>query len=256
MVENRKQNSMLKPCFEKGSILKQHMLEALRDLPFTICDLFLNEYGDGIIEGLKLTISDTNIMISPGIFKYNGELFFFDHTSTVPLKDNHNNFVYLVPSDKEIDGGTDVLINIENFTEEQKDKFEIFRCTKGENAKISPYATFMELLRITCNRLNQINTAFSYRGGSSLSREYFKLYAYEIMQSNNASLRDLAFAMQCLNGINDISIVNNYFGISNEASSNIQIIEQMKIKLLNINSNEKVISNPKPTKNKGIIEID
>ena len=245
---------MLKPCFEKGNILKQHMLEALRELPYTACDLFLSENGDGIIEGLKLTVNDNNILISPGIFKHNGKLFFSDQPLKVTLKDN-DNFVYLVPSDKEIDGGTDVLINIENFTEEQIDKFEIFRCKKGEAAKISPYATVMELLHIPRNRLDQKNTAFSYRGGSSLSREYFKLYAYEIMQSDNASLRDLAFAMQCLNGINDISIVNNYFGISNETFSNIQIIKQMEIKLSNIDSNEKVISNPKPTKNKDKIYI-
>ena len=61
--------------------------------------------------------------------------------------------------------------------------------------------------------------------------------------------------MQCLNGINDISIINNYFGISNKDPSNIQIIEQMRIKLLNIDTNKKVFSNPKTTKNKGIIEI-
>ena len=45
---------MFIPVFEKGLILKQHMLEALRDYPREFIRNLYSEYGDGIITGCQV----------------------------------------------------------------------------------------------------------------------------------------------------------------------------------------------------------
>jgi hypothetical protein len=42
---------MLIPYLEKGKILKENMLEALRDYPMDIMKLIYASYGNGIISG-------------------------------------------------------------------------------------------------------------------------------------------------------------------------------------------------------------
>lgn len=242
---------MLKPIFEKGSILKQTMLEALRDYPYTILELLYSGYGDGILSGFEVeSIDDTKIVIGSGVLKQAEKIYFCDKKLTIDQK-NENNYVYLeTVSNPNCDGVEHSVVACQ-YSELQEEKIELFRYTK--NAKLLLFQNFQELISLPINRINKIYSQYSIQGGTSLCPDYFKLYAYVVLSSNNAQAQDIAFAYQCLNGINDISLLYQYF---NNNCSNTDIIEGMKHKISLLNKREeteKVESEQPPGPKKMIV---
>lgn len=47
------------PKFEKGRILKTEMLENLRDYPRSFLDIRYQDFSDGIITGMNVTVGST-----------------------------------------------------------------------------------------------------------------------------------------------------------------------------------------------------
>ncbi len=217
---------MLKPTFEKGSILKQNMLESLRDYPRSLWNLLYAGYGNGIIEGFDVTVlNDDRIKIMPGIVKNEGVLYFSNVEQIIEQK-YENNYVYLEVIQKDSADGVVYSVEIYQYDSPQIEKIELFRYTR--NAKLSMLQGCQDLFNPPINRINRMYSQYSYRGGYGLCPDYFKFYAADVLCSSNAKMEDIAFAYQCLNGLRDIDAVSTYF--CNDGS-NSKVIEAMKEKL-------------------------
>lgn len=238
---------MLKPSFEKGNILKQNMLESLRDYPRKAFDLIYGEYGEGIIDGFSVKIQEDGCLaISPGIVKIDGEIFFSDKTMLLEQRDEHN-YVYIeLACDNTVDG---VLYKIEvsQYSTPQSDKLELFRYTK--NAALLQLRDCADLFNPPINRINKLHSSYSYKGGKSLCPDYFKVYAKEVLASSNARMEDIAFAYECMNEVRDVDLIKIYFG--NDASND-RVLEEMKNKLAamsrkveNLNTEPEKVQSPR-----------
>ena len=228
---------MLKPNFEKGSILKQNMLEAIRDYPYVADDIFFADYGEGIISGFEVKdLSNDKIVIGAGILKTNGKIFYSEKELLIEQK-YENNYVYLEVAEEKVPEGSNFYVDIRQYDVPQQDKIELFRYTR--NAELFMFQDVQEILSVPINRINRINAAHSIKGGTSLCKEYYKLFAYEVLKSNNAQVKDVAFAYQCLNGIQDIDLVRQYFG---NDGSNEQVWMSMKQKMIMLSRKEEIIS--------------
>ncbi len=215
---------MFRPSFNKGSVLKQHMLEALRDYPYTVLEVGYSAYGDGIISGFEVTPEDGGrFMISPGILKLNEKIYVSSQILTID-QINGKHYVYLTIQNQDNPDGGDIIINIEQGLEPLESGFEIFRYTK--NAEMFEYNDIGELFRDSMNRINQSYCKYAVIGGSTLHPCCFRLFAEAILESANATSQDVAFAYQCLNGIRNMNVVNHYFkGDSSNAEG---LKEEMK----------------------------
>lgn len=229
---------MFRPSFEKGSVLKQNMLEALRDYPYRIVELEYAEYGEGIISGFNVCIiDDKKLQITPGILKHDGKIYIStDDIQVDQMYEKH--YVYLEIACVEKTDGVNFVINVNQTEEYNNFKMELFRYTK--NADLHEFKSIQEVFNIPINRINQIGLKQSVAGGSTLSQKYYKLFAKEIMSCENAGVADVAFAYQCLNGISNLDIVGQYF---NGVVSNDGVIEGMKKKITQLSKTNVVIQN-------------
>ena len=216
-----------KPKFQKGRILKQHMLEALRDYPYDLVHTLFADMGDGIISGLNISSPDEkHFEVSLGIVKMNGELYFLTQNITLEFQETRN-YVYLKKSISETDDGTISEVSIIQKQSEDTSLFELFRYVK--NATVKQYTDIGEVYCDTPNRIDQSFALKSVVGGSTLCNSYYILFADAILKRPNADVRDVSFAYHCLNGISHIELVKSYFGT--ESVSNSQVIQLMKNKL-------------------------
>ena len=226
---------MFCPSFNKGSVLKQHMLEALRDYPYTVLDVGYSAYGDGVISGFEVTPKDGDkFEISPGILKLNEKIYVSSQSITIDQL-NEKHYVYLTIQKQDNPDGKDIIININQGLKPVESELEIFRYTK--NAEMFEYKDIGELFSKPMNRINQSYCKYSVIGGSTLHPYYLKLFGEAIIDNTNATAYDVAFAYQCLNGIRNINVVNHYFKGS---SSNTEILNEMKAILDRLKKNSTV----------------
>ena len=216
-------------------ILKQQMLEAVRDYPREYVDLLYNNMGDGVITGFDVTIENhTRIKISPGIIKINGEVFFSDENAEFPIMDKRN-YVYLKIEKSVQNDGEMYRVNFIQSPEEKSEEFELLRYTK--NAELQEIKDISEVFNRTINRVDRTHMKRSIVGGSTLADEYYELFSKKLRNSNK--IEDVSFAYQCMNGISNVLIIKEYFGI--EKTFGDDIIEAMKQKIAMISVEEKSV---------------
>ena len=215
---------MFFPSFNRGSILKQKMLEALRDFPHTVLDAVYPDYGEGIISGFEVKPSSDNcFQVSSGLLKYNNKIHVLAESLAIEKK-TEKHYVYISLQETDNSDGKDVLLHCDQIDEPNDEKFELFRYTM--NAEMFVYKDIYELFSSPMNRINQLYCKYSVIGGNTIHPYYFQLFANAVLESSNASQDDIAFAYQCLNGITNISIIKHYF---NGASSNEDVLNQMRV---------------------------
>ena len=226
---------MFIPVFEKGLILKQHMLEALRDYPREFIRNLYSEYGDGIITGCHINIQDNMICIGEGIVKINGEVYILTKPLSVNAEDEIN-YVYLKITSESLADGTNLQIEVVQKNEKNDNLFEMARYTK--NAVLKPYNKIEELFSDVSNRIDQRYVLQSVAGGNTLLSGYYRLYGEKVLSGVNADMQDIAFAYQCLNGIGSIEIVKAYFHTDDMSNQNILSLMKQRLSKLSANSPE------------------
>ena len=232
---------MFIPVFEKGLILKQHMLEALRDHPNEFIEKLFAEYGNGIITGCNVSVSDNTLHIGEGIIKINGQIYILTKSLSVVAEDEIN-YVYLKITSESLADGTKLNIDVIQKNEKDDSLFEVVRYTK--NANLKPYSKIDELFSDVSNRIDQRYVFQSVAGGNTLLAGYYRLYAEKVLSSGNADMQDTAFAYQCMNGIGSIEIVKAYFHTDDISNQNILSLMKQRLSTLSAKSPETKKSEP------------
>ena len=226
---------MFIPVFEKGLILKQHMLEALRDYPREFIRNLYSEYGDGIITGCHINIQDNMICIGEGIVKINGEVYILTKPLSVNAEDEIN-YVYLKITSESLADGTNLQMEVIQKNEKDDTLFEMARYAK--NAVLKHYSKIEELFSDVSNRIDQRYVLQSVAGGNTLLSGYYRLYGEKVLSGVNADMQDIAFAYQCLNGIGSIEIVKAYFHTDDMSNQNILSLMKQRLSKLSAKSPE------------------
>lgn len=220
---------MFNPNFDKGLILKQHMLEALRDYPNTFVQLLFLEMGDGILSGLKISLDGEYFHVSKGLIKLGGEVCFMTEQTRLEQKAGRR-YVYLeklspVPA-RDGSGSTHELriVQYDKEQESASERMELFRY--GRNAEMMEYQNIREIYQDVSNRIDRSHALKSVVGGSTLCDEYYKMFATFLLQSQQADVNDIGFAYQCLNGMHTLTVIQAYF--RTEDTSNQNLIQCIK----------------------------
>ena len=253
---------MFHPNFDKGLILKQHMLEALRDYPYTFAHTLFTEMGDGILSGLRISIceDDESFLVSPGLVKLDGEICFLTEAQCQNLND-YQNFVYLEkrpPAPAPDGSGSTRELHVVQRDAEQEisaGRMELFRYARNPTARVKEFQEIGEIDRDMNNRIDRSHTLKSVAGGSTLCDEFYTLFARFLLSCPQADARDIGFAYQCLNGIHTLEAVKAYF--QTEDTANDEIIRCIMRRVQSLNrqtpSRQKAPSEPKPENHAVII---
>ena len=197
------------PVFTKGRILKKEMLESLRDFPRYVTDIFLAPYVDGVISGLDLTVDQENIMIAPGIIKYQGQLLLLGEVFTVPYQANGGDQILKLRMEAayqtEDFEGRKVEVLLENGLDLHDHELELARFKLKEGAYLrSDYQGLSDFLT-GYNTLNIVHQPYSSVEEITLHPAILRYFARELLACQTENPADLNICFQVLNQNQSIS---------------------------------------------------
>jgi len=217
-----------KPIFTKGRILKNEMLENMRDFPKNITDILLANHSDGVIVGLDLSVDDHDITISPGIVNDKGEILVLNEALKIPYVATGGEQILKLQFEdayqtKDFEGRMVNVVLESVATKAEEMELARFRLSQGAYLRLN-YQDF-EDFKTGHNTLNIVNQPYSSISGQTLSPVILKYFARELLTYKTENPHDLAVVYQVLNKEVSISkeLLANYIKIRlKEEHANVQ----------------------------------
>ncbi|QDY83670.1 DNA and RNA helicase [Paenibacillus polymyxa] len=191
------------PKFEKGRILKTEMLENLRDYPRSFLDIRYQDYSDGIITGMNVTVGEHTLTVGRGIVKHNDKLYLLEQEHEVPYAATGRlsvlKLLFLEPTDRPDFIAHHADIVLEEEAEFSQDELELGRFKLKDGAVLrSKYQDFADMAT-EFNTWSDIHAPFAGLKQSTLRPETMCYFASELLKSGATDPMDCMFALMCLN---------------------------------------------------------
>lgn len=191
------------PVFEKGNILTQEMLDSMKAYAVDAIQLSYEGYGNGIINGCEITITDNLLTIHKGLVNYQGNICFITENIELQYQPTDTwNVVKLVFGElsKELMFTTmEMYAEISERTEHEASAIEIarFRLQKGavlrtEHRNFQDYETEYDTL-------SMIEAEYAGYRESTISPQLLYQFAEETKGFDISNGMDSAFLLQIWN---------------------------------------------------------
>lgn len=226
------------PRFEKGRILRTEMLENLRDFPRTFLDVRYDEYSDGILTGLKVTVEDQILVVGKGILKHAGRLYMLEDDFSVPYTATGRvtvlKMIFLEPTRRLDFTAHHAEIVLESEESMGLDEVELGRFKLKPGAVLrSDYQDFADIAT-EYNTWCDVNAPYSAISAPTLRPNILRIFAREMLQFRSGDVPDHVFSFTCLNSERvSRQAIDQYIrlktGISCENFSNVQLHRQLSM---------------------------
>lgn len=189
------------PKFEKGRILKTAMLESLRDFPRDLANIMYQEYSNGIITGVDITVKEDVLIVHPGMIKHDGTLYMLKEPIHIPYEASGRLCVLKVAFKPETSTADfeqaigEVLLN-ETPCSEHEVELARFKLKAGAVLR-SAYVNFADM-GTEFNTLNFIYTMYAGRKRPTLSPRVCQAFARELLEAGVENPLDQSFGLMCL----------------------------------------------------------
>ena len=192
------------PIFSKGRVLKKESIEYLRDFPYDLASLALENYSDGILFGFSITSSgDGKIHISKGALKHQGGIIVIPDQVAEMNDSDYGVFLYTKMVVGECNETVDCLIrNVELVIDRHEvgagNEIELGRFCLHRGAVLRcVYDSFVDL-RTPNDTMDLTHVPFASYGAPSLHPVVMKEYAKALLTISRDAA-DTSFALMCMN---------------------------------------------------------
>lgn len=199
----------LYPLFEQNRILKKELLWSLRDYSFAHIQLEYQEYGQGIIQGCDITVRGDELIVGPGIFKYDQFVCLLKEESNIPYTPAEQMQYLRLRVEVDQTSPDYIAYRMEFFltTDEDKSKneFELCRFHLRCGAKLRGWYRDFTDMETEYDTVSLIHADWSGMGGKTLAPVITKYFAETVLLSGNSQPEDRSFAYLCLNQTTAVS---------------------------------------------------
>ncbi|MGR6545093.1 DNA and RNA helicase [Paenibacillus tundrae] len=237
------------PRFEKGRILRTEMLENLRDFPRSFLDVRFEEYSDGILTGLNVTVEDQVLIVSKGILKHAGRLYLLEDDISIPYIANDRvavlKMIFLEPTRRSDFTAHHAEIVLEGEESLGLEEIELGRFKLKPGALLrSDYQNFADIAT-EYNTWCDLRAPYSAILAPTLRPEILRFFASEMLQFHSGDVPDHVFSFTCLNSERvSRQVIDQYIrlktGINCVEYSNVQLHKQLAMILDESNRNTKI----------------
>ena len=194
-----------KPLFQKGRVLKKEGLDALRDFPSGLAEIFFRGWSDGILAGFDIsyqkgTGGKGQIIVSDGAVLYKENIIMADQ-EIFPFEEFDKQIIiklYILP-----------VLNTEDFdiypleirAEEEGNNnngLELGRFRLSQGARLRKEYQNMQDFHTAYNTLDITNVPYAGPGGATVSPVLLKVFAHMLLNSRTSRESDISFALMCL----------------------------------------------------------
>lgn len=225
------------PLFKKDMILKADMLVNLREYPREMFYLQYADYSDGILTGTRVKIIDNTLLITPGILKQNGKLYYMEAETKIPYEatgqeqilkirfleeEKHSDFI-ICRSEIVLEEAMELMVN----------EVELCRFTLKTGAALRQDYQDLSDFSTLHNTVNILHVKYAGHNKPTISPEITAFFGKELFRYHPENPGDVSFGMLCLN---EMVIERNLIEIylserlslrDSERYSNIQIHENL-----------------------------
>ena len=220
------------PNFKRGSILRKELLINLRDYPRDLIDLYFSSYSDGILAGGQLKIEGQEIIIEPGLIKFNKQLYLLTKRERIKYQPTNQETMIKIKflaeeSSNDFKRWASELTLADDLTV-GADEFELGRFKLREGAKLrTDYDEFADF-STEYNTVNIIHVKYSSLGTWTIHPLIMDFFAQQILNSDTKDQFDISFAMQTLQAkVVSRKLIKSYLKrkleMSKEEFSNLEI---------------------------------
>lgn len=202
------------PYFKRGNILKQEMLENLRDYPRDFLDLYFQDYSEGIISGVDLAASNNTIEVGSGIIKFADRIYLLADEVELDYEDENKELMikveFLEPEETGDFRVCDSEVRLAEEIELADNELELGRFKLRQGADLRDnYDNFADFAT-EYNTVNIINVQYSHLKKPTLHPMITDSFAQRLWEQAEVEQLDLMFAAACLNSraVNRSLIVN------------------------------------------------
>lgn len=195
-----------KPLFQKGRVLKKEGLDALRDFPSGMAEIFFKGWSDGILAGFDIsyqkgTSGKGQIIVSGGAVLYKENIIMADQ-EIIPFEEFDKQIIiklYIFP-----------VVNTEDFdiypleicAEEEGNNnnngLELGRFRLSQGARLRKEYQDMQDFHTAYNTLDITNVPYAGPGGVTVSPVILQVFARMLLSSRTSRESDISFALMCL----------------------------------------------------------
>lgn len=138
------------PIFQRGGLLTQEMLDAMKQYMVETAVCAYEGYSDGILSGMQIKVSEGAITIGRGLIKHGDMLLIMPECVTVPILENNElQIVKLCICDKENGAEferVEMDIVADGHMEKKRNEIEVCRMHVQHGAKLrSDYESFQDM---------------------------------------------------------------------------------------------------------------
>lgn len=191
------------PHFLEGRILKREMLENLRDYPRNFLDLYFRHYSDGIIAGTNIVVEENNLVITKGIIKAQGRLYFLCQDYILPYVANEKETVLKIRFLEQRDvidfTSYDTEIFLDTYLAIGNNELELARFKLKSGSKLRAKHDNFQDLATEFNTIIYIHSPYAGIAKSTLHPVILQTFAKELLNFQPSNIYDVSFAYQCLN---------------------------------------------------------
>ncbi|RAW15250.1 DNA and RNA helicase [Paenibacillus taichungensis] len=226
------------PRFEKGRILRTEMLENLRDFPRNFLDVRFEDYSDGILTGLKVSVEDQVLIVGKGVLKHAGRLYLLEDDFSVPYMATGRvavlKMIFLEPTRRPDFTAHHAEIVLEGEESLGLDEVELGRFKLKPGAVLrSDYQDFADM-NTEFNTWCDLHAPYSAISTPTLRPDILRFFAYEMLQFRSGDVQDHVFSFTCLNSERvSRQVVEQYIylktGMNCEDYSNVQLHRQLSM---------------------------
>ncbi|ATP42411.1 DNA and RNA helicase [Solibacillus sp. R5-41] len=240
------------PHFLKGRILKREMLENIRDYSRDFLDLYFQDYSNGIIAGVNVVVSETMLVITQGIVKYNNRIYMLLTDHKLPYQATGKELMLKIRFAEEVNEldfttfTTDIVLD--DLMEPTHNELELgrFKLKPGSSLR-SAHIDFSDFAT-EYNTVNYIHCQYAGIHKSTYHPIILQYFAQELLKNRPSNAYDIAFALECLNqdrvqrDVIDF-YVSNRLGLEYQEYTNLQIHKYLSRILLETKTGARLTAN-------------
>lgn len=188
------------PIFKSGNILKQEMMESLKQYMVDYTILKYSGYSDGILRGCNLTVTDNRIVLHNGIFIFGGMPFYIKDTFSIMSRPTNTVKAIIVKAGEaeyercfETRRIEFVLSDVEEISHTD---VEICRFRLQQGAKLRYQYRDFEDMNTEFDTVCLVHSQWAAFGGNSLSYYILHQFAADMLKTNGVTQEDRQFIGQ------------------------------------------------------------
>ncbi|MDE7322741.1 MAG: hypothetical protein K2N73_08375 [Lachnospiraceae bacterium] len=188
------------PIFKSGNILKQEMMESLKQYMVDYTILKYSGYSDGILRGCNITVSDNRIVLHSGILILGGMPFYIKDTLSIMSKPT-NTVKALIVKAGEVEyercfESKRIELLMVDVEEINHTDIEICKFRLQQGAKLRYQYRDLEDMNTEFDTICLVRSQWAAFGGNSLSYFILHQFATDMLKTNGVTQEDRQFIGQ------------------------------------------------------------